>query len=565
MQSLPSVSPIPLLPAFPAEAVVLAPNANGASDAFLALLDGLLGECTTAVEWESAPAKPDGAREREPEPEPKENELIPLPPIPAPVIPLPAMPAVVAFVGVPLPEAVDVRTESAEALTEGVTEWVRETPVSEIPMPPPASSDPALTLRQPEKQVETAYGAEEPGATTLPEAGTPVGEGAAAGQAASMMATVPALPPMPQGEPPPAPVASPIDNPLVIQRMRIPAESNSRAENAATKEVKPGAKPVTAPVALAGRIEPLRAPEPERQWLPAEWVSRHAMAAGQRGDPAPTAEATPEREVPASTAGEDPAASPTEPGNAQPRVPAVEMKEPAARDGGEAATPDRNSDRERGEKPLPKSSSEAGQREAPEFRPQERAAQAPHRECAGSPAVAVTAPQGDPPVLRPAGERAPVAAPLVELVSEPQTPLRAEPVVRDLILEVPAAQPGSSPVSIELTERGGEVQIAVRTHDARLSDAIADRLPELVQGLERSGFALEVGKPAESGSTGSGTDRERDARQWTGQDSGQRQGGGQRQEQGRPRERWREELADSLFGIPPQQQQQEPTEGALQR
>ena len=71
--------------------------------------------------------------------------------------------------------------------------------------------------------------------------------------------------------------------------------------------------------------------------------------------------------------------------------------------------------------------------------------------------------------------------------AEPPTPptAAAAPVAHDIKLELNG---GGQRVEVRLTERDGDIHVAVRTPDARLSDAMRADLPALAAKLEQSGF-----------------------------------------------------------------------------
>jgi len=72
----------------------------------------------------------------------------------------------------------------------------------------------------------------------------------------------------------------------------------------------------------------------------------------------------------------------------------------------------------------------------------------------------------------------------------PEAPQPASPA-RDIRLQVN----GEQRVDVRLTERAGEVQVAVRTQDPRLTGALRDELPALSARLEQSGFRAEAWHP----------------------------------------------------------------------
>ena len=128
---------------------------------------------------------------------------------------------------------------------------------------------------------------------------------------------------------------------------------------------------------------------------------------------------------------------------------------------------------------------------------------------------------------------------------EPSTPAAAAaPVAHDIKLELNVG--GGQRVEVRLTERAGDIHVAVRTPDVRLSDAMRAELPALAAKLEQSGFRTDAWQP------GAGAGGERRALE-TGagnasQDSQERGGQNQQQKQDNP-----------------QQQQQRTTENAPNR
>jgi hypothetical protein len=76
-----------------------------------------------------------------------------------------------------------------------------------------------------------------------------------------------------------------------------------------------------------------------------------------------------------------------------------------------------------------------------------------------------------------------------------ETPLPA-PVARDIRLEVGGPE---RKVEIRVIERAGEVRVAVRTPDDRLSDGLREHLPSLSSRLEQSGFRADEWRVAANG------------------------------------------------------------------
>ena len=148
------------------------------------------------------------------------------------------------------------------------------------------------------------------------------------------------------------------------------------------------------------------------------------------------------------------------------------------------------------------------------------------------------------PVLGKAAAATPVASASEALrTSEPTasaSPTQPASSIREIAVRVSAPQ--SPAVDVQLTERAGQVHVAVRTPDGGLQASLRQDLGSLVNSLERSGFRAEAFAPreatlqansaaqenaqnsrqeAESGSGGRGAS----------QDSWQNSGGGQQQRQ----------------------------------
>jgi hypothetical protein len=65
-------------------------------------------------------------------------------------------------------------------------------------------------------------------------------------------------------------------------------------------------------------------------------------------------------------------------------------------------------------------------------------------------------------------------------------------------IAVRVSAPEHRPVDVHITERGGEMRVAVRTADAGLKVALRDDLNSLVGRLDRSGFRAEAAVPGEA-------------------------------------------------------------------
>ena len=127
--------------------------------------------------------------------------------------------------------------------------------------------------------------------------------------------------------------------------------------------------------------------------------------------------------------------------------------------------------------------------------------------------------------------------------ASPQQP--ASPV-REIAVRVSAPQ--SPAVDVQLTERAGQVHVAVRTGDGNLQASLRQDLASLVNSLERSGFRAEAFTPREGAlqsnsiSQTSTQNSRQDSESGSGgrgaqQDLSQNAGGGQQQRQRDPRPR----------------------------
>jgi len=122
----------------------------------------------------------------------------------------------------------------------------------------------------------------------------------------------------------------------------------------------------------------------------------------------------------------------------------------------------------------------------------------------------------------------------------PMTP--ATGPARDIALRLNASD--NSAVEVRLSERAGEVHVAVRSADPSLTESVRARLPELVDRLNARGFETEIWRPeqpaaAERGGSHPNPDSQRE------QPSEQQPGNGrQKRDQAQPE--WMEELSESL-------------------
>jgi hypothetical protein len=112
----------------------------------------------------------------------------------------------------------------------------------------------------------------------------------------------------------------------------------------------------------------------------------------------------------------------------------------------------------------------------------------------GEPATAAARTVSEPPRLsqesptggavRPKGDPAPPERPSVVESEAPKTPA----ATRDIKLEVGS---GDQRVELHLTERGGDVHVAVRTPDTHLAGELRENLPDLSSRLEHTGLRPE--------------------------------------------------------------------------
>jgi hypothetical protein len=87
-----------------------------------------------------------------------------------------------------------------------------------------------------------------------------------------------------------------------------------------------------------------------------------------------------------------------------------------------------------------------------------------------------------------------VSAPAAPAQTEPSTPTAHTPAVNDIKLQV--AGEGDQRVEVRVTERAGDVYVAVRTPDTRLAGDLRQDLPTLATRLEQTGFHATTWSPA---------------------------------------------------------------------
>jgi hypothetical protein len=149
------------------------------------------------------------------------------------------------------------------------------------------------------------------------------------------------------------------------------------------------------------------------------------------------------------------------------------------------------------------------------------------------------------------GSEAPAAgATDVAIAPEISAPLQP-PTARQISLELSGDD--ATKVSVDLSEKGGKVQVAVRTADPELAKSLQTDLGDLVGRLESKGFKTEAWVPAASRHTPaavperSGSTNSQDDPRHSGSDSDQRQGRpGQHGSNRRQQARWITQLEDTF-------------------
>jgi hypothetical protein len=159
-----------------------------------------------------------------------------------------------------------------------------------------------------------------------------------------------------------------------------------------------------------------------------------------------------------------------------------------------------------------------------------------------------------PGAPRPAAE--PSANPVKSLdVPDPRVEPGAHPPagpLKDLSIQVGRTQ--QERVDLHLTERAGELRVAVRAADPEMAHTLRQTLPELVNRLEENGFRTEAWRPAGivSGPGAPNETRASSSHSPQGdpqqQSGGSGQQGGQRQHNQSERPKWVAELESSLDG-----------------
>ena len=147
-------------------------------------------------------------------------------------------------------------------------------------------------------------------------------------------------------------------------------------------------------------------------------------------------------------------------------------------------------------------------------------------------------PLGTPDIQPLAGARsteragaADAPAPAATPPADPAPPPAQAATAHDIKLEVGGA--GEPRVEVRVTERGGDVHVAVRTPDSRLAGDLREDLPALATRLEQSGFHATTWQPAAGGDRQHSADPPAGASSQDPQNQSRQNGG---EQQGDPRE-----------------------------
>lgn len=145
----------------------------------------------------------------------------------------------------------------------------------------------------------------------------------------------------------------------------------------------------------------------------------------------------------------------------------------------------------------------------------------------------------------------PQAAGRVSTEIETNPSVRPQPI-REISLRL--ADKGSNPVDIQMVERAGHVQVAVRTPDHELTKSLQTNLGELVERLEQKGYKTETWVPGaplhttaalteSASSSGHNQDQPGHSGSW---DGGQQQRQGQHESGRRQQARWMTQVQQTL-------------------
>lgn len=147
---------------------------------------------------------------------------------------------------------------------------------------------------------------------------------------------------------------------------------------------------------------------------------------------------------------------------------------------------------------------------------------------------------------------APAKDPAPPVLRADSGPQKAPGPLKDISIQV--GQTPQEKVELRVTERGGEMHMAVRAADPEMAHTLRQALPELVNRLEENGYRTEAWRPAgivsgagplrearESSSNSRGGDPQQPS-------GGSQHEGGQRGHSQSGRPRWVAELESSLDG-----------------
>ena len=130
---------------------------------------------------------------------------------------------------------------------------------------------------------------------------------------------------------------------------------------------------------------------------------------------------------------------------------------------------------------------------------------------------------------------------------------------RQISLKLPGS--GDSNVAVQLTERAGRIEVAVRSGDAQLTKSLQSGLGDLVTRLENQGFKTQAWVPLGARQEAAGTSswesgfsqQQRDrSNAWGGNQQRQGQGDSNQRRQPRPAVAFEENMADEDARIKPQ-------------
>ena len=167
-------------------------------------------------------------------------------------------------------------------------------------------------------------------------------------------------------------------------------------------------------------------------------------------------------------------------------------------------------------------------------------------------AAPTPAPASAPPRETPAIEGKPTATRPAECEPIITTPAPAIHPLEARTLSVRMNDAGEQKVELTVTERHGEVHVAVRAGDADLAGSLRENLGELVHKLEDAGLHAESWQPTQASASAAGSnDRHMEQEFSGGSHSGQQQSqdqgnNGERRQHDPERARWIEEIENTF-------------------